>query len=280
VSYTQVIENLPSVDPTYGAESSRENNSLRSFDDQQVMRLFSSLRNSNDPRRRKEVRNQIIEMYQPLAYSLARRYRNRGERLEDLCQVAMIGLISAVDGFDENKGNSLASYAYPTILGEIRRHFRDKSWNVRVPRRLQELRSDIAITTETLHQKLGYQPSHADLAKELNISEADIKEGIAAAQAYSAASLEAPAYRDGDSATVGESIPAEETGYGVVEAREMLRSLVKILPDRERKILGLRFFHQLTQTEIAAEVGISQMHVSRLINDSIEILRDNLKVAA
>ena len=252
---------------------------IPSCTDPQTALLLDRISGSTDPEQRRRARDELIERQRPFAEVLARRFRNRGEPLDDLYQVAALGLIKAVDGFDLERGSSFASYAVPTILGELRRHFRDKGWNVRVPRRLQELRTQIAAVTEPLTHQLGRPPSTADLAETLGLPEDEIREGIAAAQAYSATSLQAPLNRDGDGPTLADLVRHEDDGYEAVEARESLRPLLAGLPERERRILGLRFYSQLTQSEIAAELGISQMHVSRLLSRSLGVMRDRLQPA-
>lgn len=248
--------------------------------DEVTVSLLSQMRYDPDPARRREARDTLVEHQRPFADFLARRFRNRGEPLEDLRQVAAVGLIKAIDGFDLERGTSFAAYAIPTILGELRRHFRDKGWSIRVPRRLQELRADIAAATEQLSQELGRNPTAADLAEALGRTEEEISEGLKAAQAYSGTSLQAPLRQDGDQATLGDLVAQDENGYEVVEARESLRTAIHSLPERQRRILGLRFYHQLTQVEIAAELGISQMHVSRLLSRSLDRMREQLQLAS
>ena len=246
--------------------------------DVRTMQLLDTLRTDPDPCRRQRAREDLIELQQPFADFLARRFRNRGEPLEDLRQVATIGLIKAVDGFDPERGSGFAGYAIPTILGELRRHFRDRGWNIRVPRRLQELRSELAAASERLTHELGRTPTTADLAEELGIDECDVREGLRAAQAYSGTSLSTPVSRDGVT-TLADLVAREESGYDVVEARQTLSLALAELPERERRILGLRFYHQLTQVEIADELGISQMHVSRLLSRSLDTMREHLQLA-
>jgi RNA polymerase sigma-B factor len=254
-------------------------NHTENHTDPHTMELLRTMAGDPNPRARARAREELIEQQRPFADFLARRFRNRGEPLEDLCQVAAIGLIKAIDGFDVERGSSFAGYAIPTILGELRRHFRDKGWNVRVPRRLQELRTQIAAVTEPLTQELGRAPTTHDLAEALGLTEDEIREGLAAAQAYSATSLQTPVHREDDGPTLADLVAHEDGGYEVVEARESLRTLLGSLPERERRILGLRFYSQLTQSEIAAELGISQMHVSRLLSRSLGSLRDQLQPA-
>jgi RNA polymerase sigma-B factor len=246
--------------------------------DERTAELLCTVYSDPDPDRRQQAREELIELQQPFADFLARRFRNRGEPLEDLRQVATIGLIKAVDGFDPQRGSSFAGYAIPTILGELRRHFRDRGWNIRVPRRLQELRSEIATATERLTHELGRTPTIADLSESLGVPEAGIREGLLAAQAYSGTSLSTPISSDG-ATTLADLVCREDTGYDVVEARESVRSALAVLPERERRILGLRFYHQLTQVEIADEMGISQMHVSRLLSRSLNTMREHLQLA-
>jgi len=245
--------------------------------DRHSIALFATLSTSPDPARRHRAREQLIEMHAGFAEYLARRFRNRGEPMDDLRQVAMIGLIKAIDGFDARRGNGFASYAVPTILGELRRHFRDKGWNVRVPRRLQELGAEITGVSEWLTQELGRTPTTLDIADALSVSEDDVREGLFAAHAYSATSLNAPLRHD-DDGSLSDLVAEDEDGYERAEATVVLRQLIPRLPTRERRIIGLRFYHQLTQSEIAAELGISQMHVSRLLSRSLTCLREELAV--
>jgi RNA polymerase sigma-B factor len=208
---------------------------------------------------------------------LAHRFNHRGEPLEDLEQVASLGLIKAIDGFRTGEGVAFAAYAHPTILGELRRHFRDKGWMVRVPRSLQERRSEINTAARELSQTLGRTPTTADIADCLKLSKEQVLLGVQAAQAYSATSLERPFGDDG--VTLGDGLVSEEDAFELVETRELLRSVLPSLPDRERRILGLRYFRQLSQSEIAKELGISQMHVSRLLRRALDSLRVELVAA-
>lgn len=244
-----------------------------------TLELLALRARTEDPKIRARLRNEVIELQRPFADCLARRFRNCGEPLEDLRQTAAVGLIKAIDGFDLERGRSFTAYAVPTILGELRRHFRDKGWDVRVPRRMQELRAEIVSITELLTHSLGRVPTVADLANELGISEDEVHEGVLAARAYSASSLQAPLHSKDDGATLADLVSHEDGGYEVVEARESLRTVIEDLPERERRILGLRFFHQLTQSEIAEELGISQMHVSRLLRQLLGVLRTRLELA-
>nr|WP_103504027.1 MULTISPECIES: RNA polymerase sigma factor SigF [unclassified Streptomyces] len=224
-----------------------------------------------------ELRNSLVRMHLPLVEHLARRFRNRGEPLDDLTQVATIGLIKSVDRFDPERGVEFSTYATPTVVGEIKRHFRDKGWAVRVPRRLQELRLSLSTATAELSQQHGRAPTVHELAQRLNISEEDVLEGLESANAYSTLSLDVPD-TDDESPAVADTLGAEDDALEGVEYRESLKPLLEDLPPREKKILLLRFFGNMTQSQIAQEVGISQMHVSRLLARTLAQLRERLLV--
>ncbi|UWP87288.1 RNA polymerase sigma factor SigF [Dactylosporangium fulvum] len=227
---------------------------------------------------RERVRARLIELYIPLAEYLARRFRNRGEQFDDLVQVANLGLIKSVDGYDPTRGAAFTSYAIPMIVGELKRHFRDKGWDVRVPRRLQELRLEISKVSGDLAQDLGRSPTVADLAARLEVSEEEIIEGLDCGQAYRALSLDAPAGdgTDPGAAGLGDLLGGEDPDMRNVENREALRPLLAKLPEREQKIIAMRFHGNLTQSQIATELGISQMHVSRLLAGALRTLRSEL----
>jgi len=251
-----------------------------SVDRDRTRALFIELQaaEEGDPARQR-ARDSLVEAHLPLVEHLARRFRNRGEPYDDLVQVATIGLIKSVDRFDLGRGVEFSTYATPTIVGEIKRHFRDKGWAVRVPRRLQELRLSLASATSELSQKQGRAPTVGELALHLKISDEEVLEGLESANAYSTLSLDA-----GDSGSDDEPMPVSET-LGVedealvgVEYRESLKPMLEQLAPREKTILLLRFFKNMTQSEIAAEVGISQMHVSRLLARTLAQLRQGLFV--
>ncbi|MQA26226.1 MAG: SigB/SigF/SigG family RNA polymerase sigma factor [Micromonosporaceae bacterium] len=226
---------------------------------------------------RARVRERVIELCLPLAEHLAGRFRNRGEPHDDLCQVAAIGLIKAVDGYDPARGVAFSSYAIPTIVGEIKRHYRDKGWSVRVPRALQELKLDITKAVSELTQKLQRSPTVTDIARRLGRSEEDVLTGLDAANAYSAMSLNAPASeQQGSGTAVVDLLGEHDAGMASVEDRATLRPLIAQLPEREQRIIALRFFGNLTQSEIAEKIGISQMHVSRLLTRSLRQLREGV----
>jgi RNA polymerase sigma-B factor len=225
---------------------------------------------------RARVRERLIEMYLPLAEYLARRFRNRGEQLDDLTQVANLGLIKSVDGYDVTRGAAFTSYAIPMIVGELKRHFRDKGWDVRVPRRLQELRLEITKATSDLAQQLGRSPTVSDLAVHLGVSEEEIIEGLDSSHAYRALSLHAPVAGDEATTELVDLLGDVDRDMENVEDREALRPLIAKLPVREQKIIAMRFFGNMTQSQIAAELGISQMHVSRLLSHALGVLREGL----
>jgi RNA polymerase sigma-B factor len=229
----------------------------------------------DDPARA-PLREQLIHEHMALVEYLARRFTGRGEPLDDLVQVATIGLIKAIDRFDPERGVEFSTYATPTIVGEIKRHFRDKGWAVRVPRRLQELKLSLTRATAELSQSLGRSPTVAELAQHLELSEEEVLEGLESAHAYSTVSLDAPEGDDEGGAAVADSLGMVDEALEGVEHRESLKPLLEALPPREKRILVLRFFGGMTQSQIAAELGISQMHVSRLLTRTLTQLREGL----
>ena len=239
--------------------------------------MFASLARSDlSAVSRQRVRDELVEMHLPLVEYLARRFRNRGEPLDDLVQVATIGLIKAVDRFDLDRGVEFSTYATPTIVGEIKRHFRDKGWAIRVPRRLQELKLSLGKATSELSQRNGRSPTVGELASHLRMSEEDVLEGLESANAYSAVSLDAPDTGDDENHAVADTLGITDESLEGVEYRESLKPLLGQLPAREKRILLLRFFGNMTQSQIAAELGISQMHVSRLLARTLTQLRAGL----
>ena len=241
--------------------------------------LFAHLVAAETPElERQRIRDELVEMHLPLVEYLARRFRNRGEPLDDLIQVATIGLIKSVDRFDLERGVEFSTYATPTIVGEIKRHFRDKGWAIRVPRRLQELKLALTKATQELSQRNGRSPTVAELAGHLKMTEEEVLEGLESANAYSAVSLDAPDGGDDDSPSVQDTLGITDDAIEGVEYRESLKPLLEKLPAREKKILLLRFFGNMTQSQIATELGISQMHVSRLLARTLAQLREGLLV--
>ncbi|MFJ2030134.1 SigB/SigF/SigG family RNA polymerase sigma factor [Streptosporangium sp. NPDC087985] len=228
--------------------------------------------------RAERLRERIVELHRPLAMEIARRYRYRGEPLEDLLQAAYVGLMKAVNGFDPTLGHAFRGYAAVTMTGEVKRHFRDRTWAIRVPRIYQERRAELNRLVADLSQNLGRAPTIAELAAEMNISEEDVLLTLDASAAYSALSLDAPLGGADGAAAMGDIIPDEDDALGVLVDREAVKPLIDRLPPREKNILLLRFFGNLTQAEIAAEFGISQMHVSRILRKVLDQLRAELVV--
>jgi RNA polymerase sigma-B factor len=240
--------------------------------------LFDELRaEDTSAADRLRLRGELVELHLPLVEHCARRFLNRGEPLDDLVQVGTIGLIKAVDRFDTGRGLEFSTYATPTILGEIKRHFRDKGWAIRVPRRLQELRMSISSATGELTQKLGRSPTPQEVAERIGVSVEDVMVGMESANAYSTLSLDADDGQEDGLGSMLETMGAVDEALEKVEIRESIRPLIESLPFRERQILLLRFFRQMTQSQIAAEVGISQMHVSRLLTRTLADLRESIR---
>jgi RNA polymerase sigma-B factor len=230
-----------------------------------------------DNPRRAALRDRTIEAWLPLAQHLAHRYSGRGEPTDDLLQTAAVGLIKAVDKFDPDRGVDFAGYAIPTIIGELKRHFRDRTWDIRVPRRLQELRLAISEANSTLLQSLGRSPTVTDIAAHLKLTEEEILEGLEGARAYNAVSLSTPT-GDGERATeLGDLLGSDDNQYELAELRVALGPALATLDEREQKILTLRFYGNLTQSQIADHIGVSQMHVSRLLARALTKLRGHLK---
>jgi RNA polymerase sigma-B factor len=225
---------------------------------------------------RSQAREDLVRLHLPLVEHLTRRFLNRGEPYDDLVQVGTIGLIKAIDRFDSDRGVEFSTYATPTIVGEIKRHFRDKGWAIRVPRRLQELRTAISAATAELTQEIGRSPTVAEIAAKVGVTDEEVIEGLESANAYATLSLDA-----GDSAEDGalsmlDSIGEDDEALEHVENRESIKPLLEQLDPREKHILTLRFFRGMTQSQIAAEIGVSQMHVSRLLTRTLDHLREKL----
>jgi RNA polymerase sigma-B factor len=238
--------------------------------------LAEMVRENAPDTHRERVRERIVEMHRPLAMEIARRYRYRGEPLEDLLQAAYVGLMKAVNGFDPTLGHAFRGYAVVTMTGEVKRHFRDRTWAIRVPRLYQERRSELNRLVADLSQALGHSPTVAELAAKMNITEEDVLLTLDASAAYSTLSLDAPLGSDDDATSLGDVIPEDDDTLGVMVDREAVKPLIDALPSREKHILLLRFFGNLTQAEIAAEFGISQMHVSRILRKVLDQLRSEL----
>ncbi|OBF03489.1 RNA polymerase subunit sigma [Mycobacterium sp. ACS4054] len=223
-------------------------------------------------------RDKIVERCLPLADHIARRFEGRGEPRDDLVQVARVGLVNAVVRFDVETGSDFVSFAVPTIMGEVRRHFRDNSWSVKVPRRLKELHLRLGTATAELSQRLGRAPTATELAAELGMDREEVVEGLVAGSSYNTLSIDSGGGSEEDEArAIADTLGDVDTGLDRIEDQESLRPLLEALPERERTVLVLRFFESMTQTQIAERVGISQMHVSRLLAKSLTRLRDQLQ---
>ncbi|GAA3559560.1 hypothetical protein GCM10022419_045200 [Nonomuraea rosea] len=238
--------------------------------------LAEMVREETPDSQRERLRERIVEMHRPLAMEIARRYRYRGEPLEDLLQAAYVGLMKAVNGFDPTLGHAFRGYAVVTMTGEVKRHFRDRTWAIRVPRLYQERRSELNRLVADLSQDLGRSPTVAELAAKMNITEEDVLLTLDASAAYSTLSLDAPLGTDDDAASLGDVIPEDDDTLSNMVDREAVKPLIDALPSREKHILLLRFFGNMTQAEIAAEFGISQMHVSRILRKVLDQLRTEL----
>jgi RNA polymerase sigma-B factor len=219
------------------------------------------------------AREELTERFLPLARDLALRYTYTDESFDDLLQVASLGLIKAIDRFEPDRGSKFTSYAAPTILGELKRHFRDKGWSLHVPRDLQERTLAVSRASETLSKELGRSPKVREVAQELGCSVEEVLEAQEAAASYEAASLDAPATRDDDeSASLVDLLGGDDSAYELVEDRDAIASTWRALPEVERKVIELRFMHDLTQREIGEQIGYSQMHVSRLLRRALSRL--------
>ena len=236
---------------------------------------FAEYRRTGDRR----LRDELVEDHVPLAQFLARRFAHRGEPHEDLVQVALLGLLKAVDRFDPERGLQFSTFATPTIVGEIKRHFRDKGWAMRVPRRVQELHLQLARVVGGLGQELGRSPTVAEIATHVGASEEEVLEALEAGGMYRLTSLDGPAATGDEGADLASMLGEHDPDFDRVEHKVELSELLAGLPEREQTIVHLRFFRGLTQSEIAAQVGISQMHVSRLLARSLELLRERAGAA-
>jgi RNA polymerase sigma-B factor len=220
------------------------------------------------------LREQLVTRFLPLARQLARRYERSDEQFEDLFQVASLGLVKAIDRFDADRPVAFSSYAVPTILGEIKRHFRDKTWSVRVPRDLKETSLRVDNTVTQLNKELGRQPTVQQIAERLEISEEQVLEALQAGQSYRATSLQTPRGDEEDGgATLGDTLGDDDAQYALAEDRATLDALMRNITPREREVLRLRFVNDLTQAEIGEQIGVSQMQVSRIIRGAITRLR-------
>ena len=233
-------------------------------------RLFREFFETRDP----VLRERLVNAHLGLAASLASRFGSRQEAHDDLHQAALLGLLHAIDRFDPTRGIQFTTFAWATISGELKRHFRDRTWGVRVPRRVQELYLTTAEAMDALTNSLGRSPTIAEVAERIGASEEEVVEALEARAAYRLASIDTPVSGDDDGGSgAGMQLGDADPGYGVVEQRSVLSTLINKLPEREREIIHLRFNEELTQAEIARRIGVSQMHVSRLLSTSLAKLR-------
>jgi RNA polymerase sigma-B factor len=238
---------------------------------QEDRRLLERYHHQGDP----AAREALVTRFLPLARQLARRYQRGGEQLDDLVQVASLGLLKAIDRFDPARETAFSSFAVPTILGELKRHFRDKGWSVRVPRDLQELAVKVDKVADEMGRELGRAPTPAELAERTGTSLEQVLEAREASAAYRAVSLDRPRTdEEEEGETYADAVGAEDPGYRIAEDAATVERLMRVLSDREREVLRLRFAEDLTQSEIGERVGVSQMHVSRLIRQSVARLRE------
>ena len=242
------------------------------FDRELQHRLFAEYAKTRDP----QVREQLVPQFAALVHSLARRFAGRGEPLEDLEQVGYLGLIAAINRFDPSLGLEFTTFATPTILGEIKRYFRDKSWAVRVPRRLQETYARVVRTQQELSQELGRNPTVPEIASRLELEPDEVLQALEAGPAQRALSLESPSGQGDQEGELGDRLGAEDENLGRIELQNMLAGAMRHLTPREREIMVLRFVEQLPQTEVARRLGISQMHVSRLQRAALAQLKREL----
>ncbi|WP_028477315.1 RNA polymerase sigma factor SigF [Nocardia sp. CNY236] len=232
---------------------------------------------SLDDPRREAVRTEVIGRCLPLADHIARKFSGRGENFEDLVQIARVGMLAAVDRFDPTRGATFLSFAVPTIVGEVRRHFRDYAWSVRVPRRIKEIQSMLGPTVETLSQRLGRVPRAREIAEELGVDLNEVTQALIARNAYKTSSIDAVSdigESDSPGFSVLDSLGAEDPDFGIVDNCLAVTPLLAALPDREKQVLAMRFFDSMSQEQIARQIGCSQMQVSRILAKTLKSLRE------
>jgi RNA polymerase sigma-B factor len=243
--------------------------SRRNGSEQRLDERFARYRRTGDRR----LRDELVEEHTPLAHFLAGRFANRGEQRDDLVQVALVGLFKAVERFDPGRGLQFSTFATPTILGELKRHFRDRGWAVRVPRRVQELHLQLGRIVSALGQEEGRSPTPAEVAERAGVSEEAVLEAMEAGSLYRLVSLDGSVTPDDEGGELSACLGDDDPEFERIEHRSEIDELLEALPARERRIVELRFFESMTQSEIAERVGVSQMHVSRLLTRSLERLR-------
>ena len=265
------IDDRPSKDRGAAAESAYPPPDGRAARGEEDRRLLVRYHTGGDPL----AREQLVERFLPLARQLARRYQRGGEQLDDLIQVASLGLLKAIDRFDPARETAFSSFAVPTILGELKRHFRDKGWSVRVPRDLQEMAVRVDRIADEMSRELGRAPTPGEIAQRIGATLEQVLEAREASAAYRAVSLDRPrAENEDEGDPYADAFGIEDPGFGLAEDSATVERLMQVLSEREREVLRLRFEEDLTQSEIGQRVGVSQMHVSRLIRQSISRLRD------
>ncbi|MEW2163770.1 SigB/SigF/SigG family RNA polymerase sigma factor [Streptomyces sp. NPDC007084] len=256
------------------AQNARSVSADRGYDDSpDTLPLFVRMVELEDGPERDAIRDELVSTWLPMAHRIAGRFRDRGEAIEDLRQVAALGLVKAVDRFDPARG-AFESYAIPTITGEVKRHFRDRLWAVRVPRRVQELRNRVRVARRELSQRPGAaEPTPAEIAAHTRLTEEEVNAGLEAMESFSALSLDAETSAGDDGYSLGDTLGDTDSSFDTIVDREAAKKELRRLPERERAVLYMRFFEDMTQSRIAAKLGISQMHVSRLISRSCARVR-------
>jgi RNA polymerase sigma-B factor len=261
-------------EPTHASAAAADAPRRRHDDAPDTAALFARLSALEEGPERDAVRDELVTAWLPMAHRIAGRFRDRGESIEDLRQVAALGLVKAIDRFDPERG-AFESYAVPTITGEVKRHFRDRMWALRVPRRVQELRNKVRVARRELTQSPGSpEPSVADVAAHTGLTEDEVSAGMEALESFSTLSLDAELSAGDDGYSLADTLGAADASYDTVIDRESAKEGLRRLPERERAILYMRFFEDMTQSRIADRLGISQMHVSRLISRSCARVRD------
>jgi len=240
-------------------------------------RLVAELREARNETRAHEIRHALIVLNMPVAVALARRYRARGENFEDLVQTAHLALVKTVNTFDPHRGVDLLAYVVPTITGDLKKHFRDRGWDIRPPRRIQELRAAVDAAATDLIQQLGRSPRTREIAEHLGIDQDDVVECLAAGDLYSVGSLDTPVTDDG--AMVADTLGQADDRFALLEDLLSLQPALQRLPERERRVLTLRFFQEWTQQQIAEDIGVTQMQVSRILTKVLHRLRTELAAA-
>ncbi|MGW3661877.1 SigB/SigF/SigG family RNA polymerase sigma factor [Streptomyces sp. NPDC005141] len=275
-----LTETTPGRPPAHGACASRSSESIASHrvhdDSTEATALFGRLAALDEGPERDAVRDELVSAWLPMAHRIAGRFHDRGEAMDDLRQVAALGLVKAIDRFDPNLG-AFESYAIPTITGEVKRHFRDRTWALRVPRRVQELRNRVRVARREIAERPGArEPTPAEVAAHTGLTEEEVVAGLEALESYSTLSLDAAVTAGDDGYSLAETLGTTDPSFDVVVDREAAKKALRRLPERERTVLYMRFFQDMTQSRIADQFGISQMHVSRLISRSCARVREEV----